>query len=76
MQAKKVMAPAMYAAIMIGAHLATPPNPDTLSAPMDLIMGFRIVSAFTMSVFWALLGIILGAFWDKLRPHETAKISV
>jgi predicted cobalt transporter CbtA len=75
-QAKKVIVPAMYAAIMIGAYLAMPPNPDAINAPMDLVMGFRIASAFTMSIFWALLGIILGAFWDKLRPHETAKISV
>jgi predicted cobalt transporter CbtA len=75
-QAKKVIVPAMYTVIMIGAYLAMPPNPDAISAPMDLVMGFRIASAFTMSIFWALLGIILGAFWDKLRPHETAKISV
>jgi predicted cobalt transporter CbtA len=73
--AKKVIIPAMYAAIIIGAHLAMPPNPDAISAPMDLVSGFRIVSAFTMSVFWALLGIILGEFWDKLKPHETAKVS-
>jgi predicted cobalt transporter CbtA len=75
-QVKKVIVPAMYAVIMIGAYLAMPPNPDAISAPMDLVMGFRIASAFTMSIFWALLGIILGVFWDKLRPHETAKVSV
>jgi hypothetical protein len=27
-------------------------------------------------VFWALLGIIFGTFWDKLNPDETARISV
>ena len=42
---------------------------------MDLVQGFRITSAFTMSVFWGLLGFILGAFWDRLRPHETAQIT-
>jgi hypothetical protein len=50
-QAKKVIVPAMYTAIMIGAHLTMPPNPDAISAPMDLVMGFRIASAFTMSIF-------------------------
>jgi len=43
---------------------------------MDLVNSFRIVSAFTMSMFWGLLGITLGAFWDKLKPHETARISM
>ena len=71
---KKVVIPAIYAAIMAGAFLVMPPNPDAISAPMDLVIGFRIVSAFTMSVFWGVLGIVLGSFWDKLKPHETADI--
>jgi predicted cobalt transporter CbtA len=74
-KAKKAIVPATYAAIMAVAFIATPPNPNAINAPMDLVIGFRIVSAFTMSVFWGLLGIILGAFWDKLKPHETAQIS-
>lgn len=73
---KKAIAPALYAAIMIGAHLAMPPNPDEITAPMDLVTGFRIVSGITMGIFWGLLGIILGAFWDRTKPHETAQISV
>jgi hypothetical protein len=43
---------------------------------MDLVMGFRITSAITISVFWGLLGVIFGTFWDKLNPGETARISV
>lgn len=73
-QAKKAIVPAIYAAIMLGAYFAMPPNPDAISAPMDLVTTFRIASAFTMSMFWGLLGIILGAFWDKLKPHQTAEI--
>jgi predicted cobalt transporter CbtA len=65
----------IYAVIMITAHLAMPPNPDAMNAPMDLVTGFRIASGFTMSIFWGLLGIILGAFWDKTKPHERAKIA-
>jgi hypothetical protein len=52
------------------------PNPDEITALMDLVNGFRIASAFMMAVFWRLLGVTLGAFWDKTKPHETAKISV
>ncbi|AFU58167.1 putative cobalt transporter family protein, subunit CbtA [Candidatus Nitrososphaera gargensis Ga9.2] len=76
MKAKKALIPAIYAVIMAGTYFAMPPNPDPISAPMDLVISFRIASAFTISMFWGLLGITLGAFWDKLRPHETARISM
>jgi len=42
---------------------------------MDLVLSFRIASGFTMSIFWGLLGVILGTLWDKLKPHQTATIS-
>lgn len=66
----------IYTIIMITAHLAMPPNPDAINAPMDLVTGFRIASGLSMSIFWGLLGIILGAFWDKTKPHERAKIAI
>jgi predicted cobalt transporter CbtA len=74
--AKKAIVPAVYASIMVIAYIAMPPNPDQITAPMDLVSSFRIASGFTMSIFWGLLGIILGAFWDKLKPHESARISI
>jgi predicted cobalt transporter CbtA len=70
-----IIVPLIYGAIIVGAFLILPPNPDKISAPMDLVQGFRIASAFTMSIFWGLLGLILGALWDRLRPHETAQIT-
>lgn len=76
LHAKKLIIPAIYCAIMTGAYLGMPANPDKITAPMDLVISFRIVSAFTISVFWGLLGITLGAFWDKLKPHETARMSM
>jgi hypothetical protein len=27
-----------------------------------------------MTMFWVLLGAILGALWDRTKPHETARI--
>lgn len=75
MHAKKVMIPVAYAALMLTAYFAMPPNPDQITAPMDLVTSFRIASASTMSILWGLMGIILGAFWDKTKPHETAKIT-
>jgi predicted cobalt transporter CbtA len=73
---KKAIIPVAYAAIISGAYLAMPANPDPINAPMDLVMGFRITSAITISMFWGLLGIIFGTFWDKLNLSETARISV
>jgi predicted cobalt transporter CbtA len=60
-----ILPSALYAAIMAGAYLAMPANPDPINAPIDLVMGFRITSAITISMFWALLGVIFGALWDK-----------
>lgn len=73
---KKAIIPSAYAAIMTGAYLAMPANPDPINVPIDLVIGFRITSAITISMFWALLGVIFGTFWDKLNPDETARINV
>jgi predicted cobalt transporter CbtA len=72
----KAIIPSAYAAIMAGAYLAMPANPDSINAPIDLVIGFRITSAITISMFWGLLGIIFGTFWDKLNPDETTRISI
>jgi predicted cobalt transporter CbtA len=65
----------IYAVIMITTYVVLPPNPDEIAIPMDLVQEFRVASAFTMSIFWGLLGIIFGFFWDRFKPHETAKIA-
>ena len=69
----RIAIPLIYAAVMVGAYLVFPPNPDKITIPMDLILSFRIASVFTTSIFWGLLGIIFGAFWDKFKPHEISK---
>jgi predicted cobalt transporter CbtA len=73
---KKIIFPLIYAAIITGAYLALPPNPDKItSVPMDLVQGFRISSVFTMSIFWGMIGIIFGSMWDRFKPDETTKIT-
>jgi predicted cobalt transporter CbtA len=72
---KRIAIPLIYAAIIISAFLILPSNPDKITtAPVDLVLGFRIASGFTMSVFWGLLALIFGSFWDRLKPHETTRI--
>jgi len=76
LKVKKAIFPAVYAAIMICAYFVMPANPDLITAPMDLVIGFRIMSALTITMFWGLLGVTFGALWDKLKPHETARVSM
>lgn len=70
--ARKGIALAMYIVVIIVAVFVLPANPDPVTAPMDLVDGFRIASASTMAMFWIILGAILGMLWDKTKPHETA----
>jgi predicted cobalt transporter CbtA len=65
----------LYVVIMGTAYLLFPPNPDKITISKDLIMTFRVAGAFTIGIFWGLMGITLGSFWDKLKPHETSKIA-
>jgi predicted cobalt transporter CbtA len=65
----------VYAVMMMIAYVLLPPNPDEIAIPMDLVQDFRFTSTFTMSVFWGLLGIIFGLFWDRFKPHETTKLT-
>jgi predicted cobalt transporter CbtA len=67
--------PVIYAIVMVNAYVSFPPNPDKITIPTDLITNFRIVGAFTIGLFWWLMGITLGSFWDRFKPHQTSKIS-
>jgi predicted cobalt transporter CbtA len=71
-----IIFPLIYAAIITSAYLALPPNPDKItSVSIDLVQGFRISSAFTISIFWGMIGIIFGSMWDWFKPDETTKIT-
>jgi predicted cobalt transporter CbtA len=72
---KKLLIPLIYATIMTATSLVFPPNPDKITIPIDLIISFRVVSAFSVGVFWGLLGAIIGILWDKVKLHETSKIT-
>lgn len=67
---KKIILPLIYAAIMATAYLVMPSNPDKIEISMDLVQTFRILSALTIGVSWAILGIIFGSLWDRYFRHE------
>jgi predicted cobalt transporter CbtA len=69
---KKIIIPLMYAAIMVTAYAVMPSNPDKIEISMDLIQTFRVLTAITIGVFWGILGIIFGSFWDKFLSKEQA----
>ena len=66
---KRIFVPSLYAAYVTIFYFVLPPNPDPITAPMSLVNNFRIASAGTVTIFWILLGIILGKLWDKYKPY-------
>ncbi len=73
---KKFVAYLGYAVFMSTVFIIMPQNPDEITAPMDLVNGFRIMSIFAVSIFWIALGIIFGAFWQKFQPDEPVKAEI
>ena len=67
---KKIIIPLIYATIMVTAYLLMPANPDKIEVSMNLIQTFRIFSAITIGIFWAILGIVFGSLWDKFLSKE------
>ena len=73
---KKIVAFIGYAAFISAVFIAMPANPDEVTAPMDLVNGFRVMSVLAVSIFWISLGIILGLFWEKLQPDKSIKAQI
>jgi len=67
---KRIIAFIGYAAFISTAFLLMPENPDEVTAPMDLVNGFRAMSVVAVSIFWISIGVILGALWQKYDPDK------
>jgi predicted cobalt transporter CbtA len=67
---KKIIAIIGYAAFISSVFFLMPENPDKVTAPMELVNGFRIMSIVTVSIFWIAVAVILGAFWQKYNPDK------
>ncbi len=70
LKSRKMIAFIGYAGLMGMAFALMPQNPDAITAPMDLINGFRAVSLVGVSSFWLSVGLILGVLWQKLQPDK------
>ena len=73
-KSKKIIAFAGYAIFIVAVFIMMPPNPDEITAPMDLVNGFRAMSVVAVTIFWVSLAFILGAFWHKFRPDSEAML--
>ena len=73
-KSKKIVAVAGYAAFIGIMFVLMPPNPDEITAPMDLVNGFRAMSVIAVTTFWISLALILSAFWHKFRPDSEARL--
>ena len=67
--ARKFVIPLGFAIYISAIFVVMPENPDEVIVPADLSYGFRIASASTVTLFWVLNAIILGALWQKFQPH-------
>ena len=68
MKDKKFLAFAGYAVFMAMMFAIMPQNPDPIKTPIELVNGFRAISAGTMTVYWIANAIILGWMWKKAKP--------
>jgi hypothetical protein len=71
LQSKKIAAFAGYGIFIVVIFVLMPPNPDEVTAPMDLVNGFRAMSVVAVTTFWISLPIIFGGLWMKYRPDNS-----
>ena len=67
---KKIIALIGYSVFITGVIFVMPDNPDEVTAPMDLVNGFRMMSVLAVSSFWISIGIVLGLLWNKFKPNR------
>ena len=64
---KKYLAVVGYAVFITAVFFMMPPSPDEVTAPMDLVNGFRTMSVMAVTTFWIAEAIILGLLWQKYK---------
>ena len=67
---KKIIPLVGYALFISIAFFLMPENPDEITAPMNLVNEFRMMSVLGVTSFWISVGVFLGLFWNRLKPHQ------
>jgi len=69
LKSKRFLAFLGYGSFITMMFFIMPPYPDKITISMDLVNGFRTVSAITMTIYWIANAVILGWLWKKFQPH-------
>ena len=67
---KKIISLIGYGVFISVAFFVMPENPDEITAPMNLVNEFRLMSVFGVSSFWISIGVILGLFWNRFESQK------
>ncbi len=67
---KKLISITGYAVFISLVFFIMPENPDPITAPMDLVTGFRVMSVLAVSTFWISVGLFLGLLWNRFQPNK------
>ena len=67
---KKLIALVGYGIFISAVFIAMPENPDEITAPMNLVNEFRMMSVLGVTSFWVSVGLILGFFWNRVESHK------
>jgi predicted cobalt transporter CbtA len=67
---KKLFALVGYSVFVSLVFIAMPENPDEITAPIDLVNGFRIMSVLAVSTYWIAVGLILGILWNRFKSNK------
>ena len=67
---KKLISLIGYMGFISLIFVLMPSNPDQITAPMDLVDGFRIMSVLAVSTFWISIGLFLGLLWNRFKPNK------
>ena len=67
---KKFISLIGYGVFISTIFVLMPDNPDHISAPMDLVNGFRTMSVLAVSTYWIAIGLILGILWNRFKPNK------
>ena len=62
---KKIVSLISYGIFISVIFFIMPENPDEITAPMNLVNEFRLMSMLGVSSFWISIGIIFGLFWNR-----------
>lgn len=73
---KKFVSIIGYCVFVSVLFFVMPENPDEITAPMNLVNEFRLMSVLGVTSFWISVGVILGLFWNRFESRkETTQYS-